>query len=152
MCTTDCHLLDHTLECDHSQTVTNKSFVAPSIGMIASTVIAAKVRSWIGASTVCNVHMCYLPILLPELVYSELGKINLHRIYISLRSKTDCQLRSTRSPSLSDAFLWKAEGGGRRSLAQAYFQRNTSKFLRRHALHDSLRWMASGTHMGLVGP
>ena len=54
MRTTDCHLLDLTLECNHSQTVTNKIFVAPCIGMIASTVIAVKVCSWIGAPTVCN--------------------------------------------------------------------------------------------------
>ena len=54
MCTTDCHLHDHTLKCNHSQTVTNKIFVAPYIRMIASTVIAVQVLSWIGAPTVCN--------------------------------------------------------------------------------------------------
>ena len=54
MCTTDCHLLDHTLKCNHSQAVTNKIFVAFYIGMIASTVIAVKVRSWIGVPTMCN--------------------------------------------------------------------------------------------------
>ena len=53
MCTL-CDLLDHTLECNHSQTVTIKIFVAPYIGMIAYTVSAVKVRSWIRASTVCN--------------------------------------------------------------------------------------------------
>ena len=37
------HLLTHT-ECNHAQTVTNKIYVAPYIGIIASTVIAMKVR------------------------------------------------------------------------------------------------------------
>ena len=54
MCPTDCHLLDHTIECNHSQTVTNKIFVAPYIKMIANTVIAMNVPCWIGAPTVCN--------------------------------------------------------------------------------------------------
>ena len=35
-------------------TTKKQNFVAPYIGMIASTVIAVKVRSWSGAPTVCN--------------------------------------------------------------------------------------------------
>ena len=43
--------------------------VALYIGMMASTVIAVTIRSWLAAPAVCNI----LPILLPESMYSEPG-------------------------------------------------------------------------------
>ena len=41
--------------CDYNTLIViNKIYVAPYTGMIASTVIAVKIRSWIGAPTVCD--------------------------------------------------------------------------------------------------
>ena len=61
MCTTACHLLDHTL---NATTHKDNIFVDPYIGMIVSTVIAVKSVAELEHR---KCEICYLSIILPKL-------------------------------------------------------------------------------------